>query len=200
MNDHPEYYSRFVSQHNLPARVRGQTGHVPRGPKLFGSPNFLVNCFKIVAWHCETKVQDNINVYGIHKKTSCNLSEYHSLRVSRWVTKLVNYVLLNYYLQKSSHSTLSLRTWEGPIALVSPGAPKSLVRPCLNHLTTRKFRGICKTYVILSQWLEETMSCLALRMNLPWNKSRVSYCYCSCPGFLEFLLIPLILSADRTYS
>ena len=50
-----------------------------------------------------------------------------------WVTKLANYIPLNYFLQISSLSPLSLRMWEGPMAPVSPGAPKSLVRPCINR-------------------------------------------------------------------
>ena len=67
------------------------------------------------------------------------LSQYHNRWVSMWVTKLVNYVLLDYYLQISSHSTLSLRTWEGPMVPVSPGAPKSLARPCHKYKKVKNF-------------------------------------------------------------
>ena len=39
---------------------------------------------------------------------------------------------VEYYMQISYHSTLSLRIWEGPMAPESLGAPKSLVQP-YNH-------------------------------------------------------------------
>ena len=102
---------------------------MPRGPKLLGAITFLgiisKSLFDIV------KIISKIMCVCIVCINKCHviLSQYHNRWVSVWVTMLVNNVLLNYYLQISSHSTLCLRTWEGPIAPVSPGAPKSSVRP-----------------------------------------------------------------------
>ena len=75
-----------------------QIGQVPRGPKLVGAQKFLVNCFKIAAWHCENKFQDKMSGVAYINKYHVILGQYHSWWVSIWVTKLVKYVLLNYYL------------------------------------------------------------------------------------------------------
>ena len=37
------------NQLNRATLATGQTGRMPRGPKLFEAPNLLVNCFKVVA-------------------------------------------------------------------------------------------------------------------------------------------------------
>ena len=103
---------------------------IPRGPPAFGDPKFSDGLL----------FEKSLDIVRINSKITCVcvrynklnkdhkiLSQHHSRLVRIWVTKLVNYVLLDCCLQMSSLSTLSLCTWEGLMTSVSPGAKILLI-------------------------------------------------------------------------
>ena len=61
---------------------RARRAHAQGPHKLLGTPGFLMDCFKIVVWYCENKVQDNVRVFGKSwSKTS--IMKYHSRGISK---------------------------------------------------------------------------------------------------------------------
>ena len=113
--------------------MRGRTNHganraPAQAPQAFAGPNFWWIASKSSLDIVKIKSKITYVCMAYINKHHVILSQYHSRWISMWMIKLVNYVLLNYYLQISSHSTLLFVHGRGPWQQFSQGPlPKSLV-------------------------------------------------------------------------